>query len=89
MRGIRRYRRGVAHDDKMQELFDELGDLHAALEDAYMRFDLVCEPELVEACVYEINAAQSRYNYMLRVIKEEGGEAAFKTYTGKESAAWA
>ena len=89
MRKVRRYRRDVAREDTMQELFNELGDMRAALEDAYMRFNMTSEPELVEACVYEINAAQSRYNYLLRIIKESGGEAAFKAYLGKEDVAWA
>lgn len=89
MRKVHRFRRDVARDDKMQDMFNELGDLRAALDDAYMRFDLATEPELVEACVYEINAAQSRYNYQLRLIKDSGGEAAFKAYSGKEGAAWA
>lgn len=89
MRKVRRYRRDIAREDTMQELFNELGDMRAALEDAYMRFNLTSEPELVDACVYEINAAQSRYNYLLRIIKESGGEAAFKAYLGKEDVAWA
>jgi len=89
MRKVRRYRRDVAREDTMQELFNELGDMRAALEDAYMRFNMTSEPELVDACVYEINAAQSRYNYLLRIIKESGGEAAFKAYLGKEDVAWA
>jgi len=89
MRNVRRYRRDVAREDTMQELFNELGDMRAALEDAYMRFNMTSEPELVDACVYEINAAQSRYNYLLRIIKESGGEAAFKAYLGKEDVAWA
>ena len=89
MRNVRRYRRDVAREDTMQELFNELGDMRTALEDAYMRFNMTSEPELVDACVYEINAAQSRYNYLLRIIKESGGEAAFKAYLGKEDVAWA
>ena len=88
MRKVRRYRRDVARDGAMQELFNELSDMRAALEDAYMRFNMTSEPELVDACVYEINAAQSRYNYLLRIIKESGGEAAFKAYLGKEDVAW-
>ena len=89
MRNVRRYRRDVAREDTMQELFNELGDMRAALEDAYMRFNMTSEPELVDACVYELNAALSRYNYLLRIIKESGGEAAFKAYLGKEDVAWA
>ena len=92
MRRIHRFRRVAARDGSMQELFNELSDLRGALAAAYMRFDATTEPELVDACVYEINAAQSRYNYQLRLIKEHGGEAAFKAYSeqeGREGVAWA
>lgn len=89
MRRIHRFRRDMARDDSMQELFDELSDMRTTLEDAYMRFNVTTEPELIDACVYEINAAQSRYNHLLRLIKEAGGEAAFKAYSGEEGAVWA
>lgn len=89
MRKNHRFRRTVARDEGMQELFDELGTLRSALDAAYVRFDLATEPELVDACVYEISAAQSRYNYQLRLIKERGGAAAFRVCEGKEGAVWA
>ncbi len=86
---MRKDHRTAARSSRMQELLGELTELHGALTAAYMRFDATTEPELVDACVYEINAAQSRYNYMLRRIKEEGGEAAFGACPGKEDgAAW-
>ena len=86
MRRVHRFRRAVARDAAMQTLFDELGDVRGALDDAYARFNATVEPELVEACVYEINAVQARYNYLLRLVKEAGGEAAFKAYSG--AGAW-
>ena len=92
MRKIHRFRHAAARDDSMRELLGELSELRGALEAAYMRFDAATEPELVDACVYEINAAQSRYNYQLRLIKERGGEAAFRAYSeqaGEEGVAWA
>ena len=89
MRKIHRFRRDVARDDRLQELFDELSATRTALDDAYTRFNTASEPELVEACVYEINAAQARYNYQLRLIKERGGAAAFRVCEGREGAAWA
>ena len=82
------YLRRTAPRSEMQPLFDELDSSRSALACAYARFDESTEPELIEACVYEINAAQARYNYLLRVIKENGGEAAFKAYTGKEDVTW-
>ena len=89
MRRSRHLRRASAGDRRMQELFDELNALRGALDDAYMRFNVTTEPELVDACVYEINAARSRYNHQLRVIKDAGGEAAVRAAGGKEGAAWA
>lgn len=48
----------------------ELRDTAQALRRAYERFNYACEPELVESCVYEINALQAKYNYLLRVAKQ-------------------
>ena len=89
MRRNRLFHRRSAYDERMREMARELSDLRAALDGAYMRFNAATEPELVEACVYEINAAQSRYNYMLRRIRECGSEAAFRAQTGGDGVAWA
>jgi len=88
MRKILRFRRTPAGDDAMRELLGELNATRGELANAYARFNYTVEPELVEACVYEINAIQSRYGYLLRVIKENGGgTAAFEAQEG-EGAAW-
>ena len=79
MRKADLFRREIARDASMQELFSELSDTRFALSQAYARFNAVCEPELVDSCVYEINAELSRYDYLLRQIKERGGEAVCKT----------
>jgi len=87
MRRINRLRRDVPRDGSMQELFGELSAVRTDLGDAYGRFNVTVEPELVDACIYEINAIQARYDYLLRQIKERGGEAAFKAYS-EEGAVW-
>ena len=56
-------------DTAAAELQQELQDTAQALRRAYERFDFVCAPELVESCVYEINALQAKYNYLLRLAK--------------------
>ena len=89
MRKIHHFRRDMARDCELQPLFDELASSRDALSGAYARFDASTEPELIEACVYEINAAQARYNYLLRLVKESGGEAAFKAFSGAEAGVWA
>lgn len=71
----------VARDARLQELFTELSDTRFALAQAYARFNSTTEPELVDACIYELNALQSRYGYLLRKVKESGGVAAARIYT--------
>ena len=59
------------------QLQSELQATGQALREAYEKFNYVSEPELVEACVYEISALKARYNYLLRRIKESGAEEAY------------
>ncbi len=51
------------------ELQRELRDTAQALRRAYERFNYVCDPELVESCVFEINALQAKYNYLIRLAR--------------------
>ena len=59
-----------------QELQRELQATAQDLKAAYEKFNYVSEAELVEACVYEISALKSRYNYLLRRYKELTGQPA-------------
>jgi len=52
-----------------QELQREMAQENERLKEAYERFNRVCDPDLVEACIFEINAATARYNYLLRQAK--------------------
>ena len=49
--------------EAMRKTRDDLRAARAAFNNA-------CEPELVEAAVYEINALQARYAYFLRQARE-------------------
>ena len=89
MREIRRHRRAAGRDENLQQLLRELSEMHEALENAYRCFNQAGDPELVEASIYEINAAQSRCSYLLRAIKEAGGEAALRAGSGKGDKIWA
>ena len=67
-------RRQQTQDSARTQLQAELHTTGQALKEAYEKFNYVSEPELVEACVYEISALKARYNYLLRCIKERDGE---------------
>ena len=68
-------RRTDTHPSAQTQLQQELYAANRALREAYDRFNYVSEPELVEACVYEISALKARYNYLLRCIKERSAPA--------------
>ena len=56
-----------------KELRQELDQINRQLKDAYDRFNYACEPELVEASIFEINALKAKYDYLLRCVKERSG----------------
>lgn len=61
-------------DAALRDLKQELLRSNDALKDAYIRFNCVCDSELIEASIYEISALKARCNYLLRRIKELSGE---------------
>ena len=54
----------------MQQQIKMLRQTKQDLDAARTRFDMATQPELIEQCVYEINALQARYAYFLRVVRE-------------------
>ena len=57
----------------LSQLNAELFQTREALDAAYVRFNWADDPELVEACIFAINALQSKYSYLLRCIKRRTG----------------
>ena len=57
-------------DRELLLLKSELLTAQSELAFAYRQFNEALAPELVECCVYQINAAKARCNYLIRVIKE-------------------
>jgi len=41
-----------------------------SLEAAQSNFQNVVDEELIDCCIYEVNAAQSRYAFLLKKLKE-------------------
>ena len=57
------------------ELEESLQEVRTRLAQAYAGFNFADDGELVESYVYEIQALQARYSYLLRRRKALGGEA--------------
>lgn len=46
------------------ELMQEIESLQQALETAHSNFENVCDPDLIDSYIYEINALSFRYKYL-------------------------
>lgn len=44
---------------------DELAQAKYALENAYLGFDNVTDPDLIDCYIYELNAVMKRYKFLL------------------------
>ena len=53
-----------------QELLHSLSQTRTLINQAYGAFNTTSDSDLIESYVYEINALQARYNYLLRRVKE-------------------
>ena len=59
-----------ADNVQRQELLTSLAHPRALIQQAYRGFNSAEDGDLIESYVFEINALQSRYNYLLRRVKE-------------------
>lgn len=52
------------------QLMQEIESLQQALETANSNFENVCDPDLIDSYIYEINALSFRYKYLLRQVQD-------------------
>ena len=66
-------RRNSAREVERQELMTSLARTRTQINQAYGGFNTASDGDLIESYVFEINALQARYNYLLRRVKELEG----------------
>lgn len=52
------------------ELLMEIADTQRALDTAYSVFENVLDHDLIDSSIYNINAMQEKYKYLLKKAKE-------------------
>ena len=65
-----RRRRAAEREEERRQLMEGMRETKTQLNHAYAQFNVYSDPDLVDACVYEINALQSRYSYYVRQVKQ-------------------
>ncbi|EGJ46741.1 hypothetical protein HMPREF0866_01764 [Ruminococcaceae bacterium D16] len=67
---LSRRRQSAALEAERRELLASLASTRTQIQQAYGGFNTVCDSDLIESYVFEIKALQSRYDYLLRRVKE-------------------
>ncbi|MDP4110444.1 MAG: DUF2508 family protein, partial [Bacillota bacterium] len=62
---------GKIADKEKEDLVEAIAEAAMRLRIARLFFESVSDPELVDACVYEINSLQAHYSYLLNKAKKE------------------
>lgn len=55
--------------DSKSDLLKNIEDVKKAMDTAYTNFENLTEPELIDSCIYELQAIQMRYQYLLNLAK--------------------
>ena len=70
---LSRRRCDSAQELERQELVASLAHTRTLINQAYGGFNTASDGDLIESYVFEINALQARYNYLLRRVKQLEG----------------
>lgn len=54
-----------------EELITELLKTQSELATVYSVFENVIDPDLIDCCIYQLNAIQMRYRFLLNQIRDE------------------
>lgn len=69
---MKKFENSITREEKI--LKDELLKTKLALESAYSNFENVIDPDLIDSSIYELNAVQKRYKFLLKRAKELDGK---------------
>ena len=57
------------HPTKDNYLMNEINQTKIAMEAAYSNFQNVVDPDLIDSCIYQLNAVHNRYKFLLKQAK--------------------
>lgn len=69
-------------EEERRQLLEGMEQTRMELNQAYAQFNIYSDPDLVESCVYAINALRSRYSYLIRTMKRLEEQEARKEALG-------
>jgi hypothetical protein len=60
----------IHNDQEHLNLLSDLAKTKNDLDIAYSNFENVVDPDLIDSCIYELNAVQKKYKFLYERVKE-------------------
>ncbi len=67
---IRIFKQTAENEENYALLLDDLKKTKSDLDLAYANFENVVDPDLIDSCIYQVNAVQLRYKFLLGRVKQ-------------------
>lgn len=67
---IRIFKETTQDDPTYTLLLDDIAKTKRDLDLAYANFEHVVEPDLIDSCIYQLNAVQMKYKFLLGRVKQ-------------------
>lgn len=62
--------KNTAQKQSYDDLLQDIAAAKSALDNAYANFENVVDPDLIDCYIYEMNAVQKRYKFLLKRAKQ-------------------
>lgn len=62
------------HNKQYMEVIRDIALTKSALDTAYSNFENVINPDLIDCYIYEVNAVQKRYKFLLELVRQMENE---------------
>ncbi len=62
----------VREDAPPDPMILSIREVCAEIDGVERRFAMETDPDLIESCIYELEALRARYRYLLRTAREQG-----------------
>ncbi len=59
-------------DNETTTLLKKIGEIEDRIDTANNIFDYALDPELIDGCIYELNALYQKHSYYLKICKDRG-----------------
>lgn len=59
------------NNNEHRDLLSDLAKTKTDLDIAYSNFENVVDPDLIDSCIYELNAVQKKYKFLYERLKQQ------------------